>query len=138
LRPPAADRAGAKKPKFAANGRLTYANGMLNGIHIVDFGNHRNTRLTFGPMTALVGKNGSGKTTVMRAIGEVGQEWKNTEMLVGAIGQYLPPVGRKNAAPAELIGGLRFQPKNIGFAVAGLTGTRLRFGPSHWGRIYQI
>jgi len=41
---------------------------MLNGIHLVDFGNHRNTRLTFGPMTALVGQNGSGKTTVMRAI----------------------------------------------------------------------
>ena len=44
---------------------------MLNGIHLVDFGNHRNTRLTFGPMTALVGQNGSGKTTVMRAIEEV-------------------------------------------------------------------
>ena len=44
---------------------------MLNGIHLVDFGNHRNTRLTFGPMTALVGQNGSGKTTVMRAVGEL-------------------------------------------------------------------
>jgi predicted ATPase len=44
---------------------------MLNGIHLVDFGNHRNTRLTFGPMTALVGQNGSGKTTVMRAVGQV-------------------------------------------------------------------
>ena len=44
---------------------------MLNGIHLVDFGNHRNTRLTFGRMTALVGQNGSGKTTVMRAIGEI-------------------------------------------------------------------
>ena len=55
---------------------------MLNGIHIVDFGNHRDTRLTFGPMTALVGRNGSGKTTVMKAIREVGQEWKNTKRLV--------------------------------------------------------
>lgn len=44
---------------------------MLNGVHLVDFGNHRNTRLTFGPMTALVGQNGSGKTTVMRAIQEL-------------------------------------------------------------------
>lgn len=44
---------------------------MLNGIHLVDFGNHRDTRLTFGPMTALVGQNGSGKTTVMRAIQEI-------------------------------------------------------------------
>lgn len=41
---------------------------MLNGVHLVDFGNHRNTRLTFGRMTALVGQNGAGKTTVMRAI----------------------------------------------------------------------
>ncbi|HEV7404211.1 MAG TPA: AAA family ATPase [Chthoniobacteraceae bacterium] len=41
---------------------------MLNGVHLVDFGNHRNTRVTFGRMTALVGQNGSGKTTVMRAI----------------------------------------------------------------------
>jgi predicted ATPase len=49
---------------------------MLNGIHIVDFGNHRNTCLTFGPMTALVGKNGSGKTMVMHAIGEAGRNWK--------------------------------------------------------------
>jgi predicted ATPase len=44
---------------------------MLNGIHLVDFGNHRNTRLTFGRMTALVGQNGAGKTTVMRAIEEL-------------------------------------------------------------------
>lgn len=44
---------------------------MLNGTHLVDFGNHRNTRLTFGRMTALVGQNGSGKTTVMRALREV-------------------------------------------------------------------
>ena len=44
---------------------------MLNGIHLVDFGNHRNTRLTFGPMTALVSQNGSGKTTVMRAVLEI-------------------------------------------------------------------
>jgi predicted ATPase len=50
---------------------------MLNGIHIVDFGNHRNTRLTFGPMTALVGKNGSGKTTVMRAIGKMEKMWND-------------------------------------------------------------
>ncbi len=44
---------------------------MLNGVHLVDFGNHRNTRMTFGRMTALVGQNGSGKTTVMRAIQEL-------------------------------------------------------------------
>jgi len=61
----------AAKAEFARAVGLKYPIGMLNGIHIVDFGNHRNTRLTFGPMTALVGKNGSGKTTVMRAIGEV-------------------------------------------------------------------
>src|SRR5687767_5531458 len=55
---------------------------MLNGVHLVDFGNHRNTRLTFGRMTALVGQNGAGKTTLMRAIEEVfragraGQQWE--------------------------------------------------------------
>ena len=41
---------------------------MLNGIHIVDFGNHRDTELRFGKFTALVGQNGAGKTNVMRAI----------------------------------------------------------------------
>jgi predicted ATPase len=41
---------------------------MLNGIHIVDFGNHRDTELRFGAFTALVGQNGAGKTNVMRAI----------------------------------------------------------------------
>ncbi|MDB6170825.1 MAG: hypothetical protein JWL59_136 [Chthoniobacteraceae bacterium] len=44
---------------------------MLNGIHLIDFGNHRNSILTFGRMTALVGQNGAGKTTVMRAIQEI-------------------------------------------------------------------
>lgn len=41
---------------------------MLNGIHLVDFGNHRDTRLTFGRMTALVGQNGAGKTGVLRGV----------------------------------------------------------------------
>ncbi len=41
---------------------------MLNGIHLVDFGNHQDTRLTFGRMTALVGQNGAGKTGVLRAV----------------------------------------------------------------------
>jgi len=53
---------------------------MLNGIHLVDFGNHRNTRLTFGPMTALVGQNGSGKTTVMRGVGDA--SWSSQCRLV--------------------------------------------------------
>ena len=44
---------------------------MLNGIHIVDFGNHRDTELRFGAFTALVGQNGAGKTNVMRAIMEL-------------------------------------------------------------------
>jgi len=44
---------------------------MLNGIHIVDFGNHRDTELRFGRFTALVGQNGAGKTNVMRAIMEL-------------------------------------------------------------------
>jgi predicted ATPase len=52
---------------------------MLNGVHLVDFGNHRDTRLTFGPITALVGQNGSGKTTVMRAIQEVGRAMSERE-----------------------------------------------------------
>lgn len=47
---------------------MSYAGRMLNGVHLVNFGNHRDTKIYFGPITALVGANGSGKTTVMRAL----------------------------------------------------------------------
>src|SRR6266446_2039947 len=41
---------------------------MLNAVQLIDFCNHKKTRLNFGRMTALVGQNGSGKTSVMRAL----------------------------------------------------------------------
>lgn len=41
---------------------------MLNGVHLVNFGNHRDTRMEFGPFNALVGQNGAGKSTIFRAI----------------------------------------------------------------------
>ena len=44
---------------------------MLNGIYLADYGNHRDTCVTFGRMTALVGQNGAGKTNLLRAIMEV-------------------------------------------------------------------
>jgi len=53
---------------FASEDKQNYELALLNGIHLVDFGNHRDTRLTFGRMTALVGQNGAGKTNVMKAI----------------------------------------------------------------------
>jgi recombinational DNA repair ATPase RecF len=48
---------------------------MLNGIHLVNFGNHRDTRLTFSGLAELVGQNGSGKTNIMRAVAEIGRFW---------------------------------------------------------------
>lgn len=45
---------------------------MLNAVQLIDFCNHRKTRLTLGRMTALVGQNGSGKTSVMRALEVLG------------------------------------------------------------------
>jgi predicted ATPase len=44
---------------------------MIHGIRLVNFGNHRDSRLEFGAITALVGRNGSGKTTVLRAVREM-------------------------------------------------------------------
>ena len=44
---------------------------MIHGVHLLNFGNHRDSRLEFGSITALVGRNGSGKTTVLRAIREL-------------------------------------------------------------------
>src|ERR1700731_1231495 len=51
---------------------------MLNGIRLINFGNHRDTKIVFGSMTALVGQNGSGKTTVMRALKEIGKAVEKT------------------------------------------------------------
>lgn len=41
---------------------------MINGVHLLNFGNHRDTRMAFGRFNALVGQNGAGKSTVFRAL----------------------------------------------------------------------
>src|SRR5258708_15918707 len=43
---------------------------MINGVHLINFANHRDTRLFFPRLAALVGENGAGKTTRMRAVQE--------------------------------------------------------------------
>lgn len=53
---------------------------MLNGIHLVNFCNHRDTRLTFGRMTALVGQNGAGKTNAMRAVLEIAKRYADEDI----------------------------------------------------------
>jgi predicted ATPase len=50
---------------------------MVQGIRLVNFANHKNTRLTFRRLTALVGQNGAGKTNVMRAIQELSKVVRN-------------------------------------------------------------
>ena len=57
---------------------------MLNGIHLADYGNHRDTRVTFGRMTALVGQNGAGKTSLLRAVMEVDKALSRQEGSSGA------------------------------------------------------
>jgi len=44
---------------------------MIHGIRLLNFGNHGDSRFEFGAMSALVGRNGAGKTTVLRAISEL-------------------------------------------------------------------
>ncbi len=45
-----------------------YLAAMINGVHLLNFGNHRDTRMAFGRFNALVGQNGAGKSTVFRAL----------------------------------------------------------------------
>lgn len=51
---------------------------MLDGIHIVDFGNHRDTELRFGTFTAPVVQNGAGKTNLIRAREAIGAGGNHT------------------------------------------------------------
>jgi ABC-type branched-subunit amino acid transport system ATPase component len=41
---------------------------MLHGLRLINIGNHRETTLRLSPVTAILGPNGSGKTTVLNAI----------------------------------------------------------------------
>ena len=68
---------------------------MLNSVQLIDFCNHKKTRLSFGPMTALVGRNGSGKTSVMRAL-ELVQTSGGVSPKAGTKSQY-ERVGGKEA-----------------------------------------
>ncbi len=62
---------------------------MLNGIHLVDYGNHRDTRLTFGRMTALVGQNGAGKTNAMRAVLEMAKRHTDEDIRPADVSKML-------------------------------------------------
>jgi len=46
---------------------------MLHGLRLIDIGNHKDTTLRLGPVTAILGPNGSGKTTVLNAIEWIGK-----------------------------------------------------------------
>src|SRR5437016_4434232 len=67
---------------------------MVHGLHLRNFANHRNTRLCFPRLAALVGENGAGKTKTMLAIQQVGQLVKQQqpkgELLVEATPYKIP------------------------------------------------
>ena len=97
---------------------------MLNGIHIVDFGNHRDTELRFGAFTALVGQNGAGKTNVMRAIMELSKA-VNSKTFENA---NLKTLGRAGTKGAKLAAGWPLDYGDFG----GDSGVEIRNGPNSW------
>lgn len=44
------------------------AMSMIHGLQLINIGCHTDTKLTFGKLTAIVGQNGTGKTTVLKAV----------------------------------------------------------------------
>ncbi len=83
---------------------------MIHGIRLVNFGNHRDLRLEFNAMTALVGRNGAGKTTVLRGIRELARSLEPTPPPV----DLLPPV--EFTIPTSFI---RSEETNFGLSISG-------------------
>lgn len=92
---------------------------MIHGIRLHNFGNHRDSRFEFGSITALVGRNGSGKTTVLRGVRELarlaapaparvskelftGPELKSSELLAENVRRGEATVGLSTSGPGSL------------------------------------
>lgn len=59
---------------------------MIHGVHLVNFGNHEDSRFEFGALNALVGRNGAGKSLVLHAIRELARIASTESHGIGAEG----------------------------------------------------
>ncbi len=68
---------------------------MIHGLHLVNFANHRNTKLFFPRLTALVGENGAGKSNTLRALQEVSRLAENNTLIDEPFSQGVPTLIRR-------------------------------------------